>query len=40
MYTEFENELYKIKTNFELTSDILEEKYYNILKKYYGNNII
>ena len=40
MYTEFENELYKIKTNFELTSEILEEKYYNILKKYYGNNII
>lgn len=39
MYTEFENDLYKIRTNSELTSEILCEKYYNILKKYYGNNI-
>ena len=39
MYTEFENDLYKIRTNFELTSEILCERYYNILKKYYGNNI-
>lgn len=39
MYTEFENDLYKIRTNSELTSEILCEKYYNILKKYYDNNI-
>ena len=39
MYTEFENDLYKIKTNSELTSEILCERYFNILKKYYGNNI-
>ena len=39
MYTEFENDLYKIRTNSELTSEILCERYYNILKKYYGNNI-
>lgn len=39
MYTEFENDLYKIRTNSELTSEILCERYFNILKKYYGNNI-
>ena len=39
MYTEFENDLYKIRINSELTSDILCERYFNILKKYYGNNI-
>ena len=39
MYTEFENDLYKIRTNSELTSEILCERYYSILKKYYGNNI-
>ena len=39
MYTEFENDLYKIRTNYELTSEILCERYFNILKKYYGNNI-
>lgn len=39
MYTELENDLYKVKTNSELTSKILCERYYNILKKYYGNNI-
>ena len=39
MYTEFENDLYKVRTNSELTSEILCERYYNILKKYYGNNI-
>ena len=39
MYTEFENDLYKIRTNSELTSGILCERYFNILKKYYGNNI-
>ena len=39
MYTEFENDLYKVRTNSGLTSEILCERYYNILKKYYGNNI-
>lgn len=39
MYTEFENDLYKIRTNSELTSEILCARYFNILKKYYGNNI-
>lgn len=39
MYTEFENDLYKVRTNSELTSEILCERYHNILKKYYGNNI-
>ena len=39
MYTELENDLYKVRTNSELTSKILCERYYNILKKYYGNNI-
>lgn len=40
MYTEFENDLYKIRANSELTSEILCDRYFNILKKYYGNNII
>lgn len=39
MYTEFENYLYKVRTNSKLTSKILCERYYNILKKYYGDNI-
>ena len=39
MYTEFENDLYKVRANSELTSEILCERYFNILKKYYGNNI-
>lgn len=39
MYTEFENDLYKVRTNSKLTSEILSERYYSILKKYYGNNI-
>ena len=39
MYTEFENDLYRIRTKSELTSDILCERYFNILKKYYGTNI-
>ena len=40
MYTEFENDLYKIRTKSELTSEILCERYFSILKKYYGDNII
>ena len=39
MYTEFENDLYKVRTNSKLTSKILCERYYSILKKYYGDNI-
>ena len=40
MYTEFENNLYEYKQNNNLTSDILSEMYSNIIKKYYGNNVI
>ena len=39
MYTEFENELYKIKGKHELTSSLLSEKYASIIKKYYGNKV-
>lgn len=40
MYTEFENNLYKIRTDSELTSEILCDCYFNILRKYHGNNIV
>ena len=40
MYTEFENDLYKIKTKFELAPEILCERYDSIIRKYYGNNIV
>lgn len=40
MYTEFENDLYKIKSKSTLTPDILCEQYSSIIKKYYGNDII
>lgn len=40
MYTEFENDLYKIRTNSQLTPEILCERYFKILKKYHGNNIV
>lgn len=40
IYTEFENDLYKIRTNSELTSDVLCERYCSIIKKYYGSNIV
>ena len=40
MYTEFENDLYKIRTNSELTSNVLCERYCSIIKKYYGCNIV
>lgn len=40
IYTEFENDLYKIRTNSELTSDVLCERYCSIIKKYYGCNIV
>lgn len=39
MYTEFENDLYKTRIHSFLTSEILCERYYSILKKYYGDNI-
>ena len=37
MYTEFENELYKQE---ELTDELICEKYEEIIKKYYGNDIV
>lgn len=40
MYTEFENDLYQTKQNQKLTADLLSQKYENIIKKYYGNDII
>ena len=40
MYTEFENDLYKIKMKSELTSEVLCEKYARIIRKYYGDNVI
>lgn len=39
MYTELENDLYNIKKDSELTSEILCQKYLSIIKKYYGCNI-
>ena len=39
MYTEFELELYKYAANEELTINFLNNKYYKIMKKYYGNAI-
>lgn len=38
MYTEFENDLYKIRANSELTAEILCNNYYTILKEYYGDS--
>ena len=40
MYTEFENDLYKIKTKYELTPEVLCERYNSIIRKYYGDNIV
>lgn len=40
MYTEFENDLYKIKMKSELTSEVLCERYARIIRKYYGDNVI
>lgn len=39
MYTEFELELYKYASNKNLTSKILNDYYYKIIKKYYGDTI-
>lgn len=40
MYTEFENDLYKIKMKSELTSKVLCERYARIIRKYFGDNVI
>lgn len=40
MYTEFENDLYNLKSSTDLTSDVISEKYASIIKKYYGDDII
>ena len=40
MYTEFENDLYKIKMKSELTSEVLCERYARIIRKYFGDNVI
>ena len=40
MYTEFENDLYKIKTKSELSPEVLCERYNSIIRKYYGGNIV
>lgn len=39
MYTEFENDLYETKTKSDLISEILCEKYFSLIKKYYGKDI-
>ncbi len=40
MYTEFENQLYSVKMSDNLTAEILSEKYGNLIRKYYGDNIV
>lgn len=40
MYTEFENELYNTKLTKTLSAEILSEKYNQIIRKYYGDDII
>lgn len=40
MYTEFENSLYKKRENFTLTSNIINDTYREIIKKYYGNDVV
>ena len=40
MYTEFENDLYKIKMKSELTTKVLCERYARIIRKYFGDNVI
>lgn len=39
MYTEFENKLYELSKHGDLTSDILNRNYEEIIKKYYGEKI-
>lgn len=40
MYTEFENDLYSTKLSNDLTTEILSEKYRDLITKYYGKNIV
>lgn len=40
MYTEFENELYEFRKGNDLTKEVLSQKYFEIIKKYYGENIV
>ncbi len=40
MYTEFENKLYSLKNEQELTPEILASTYAQLLKKYYGPQIV
>ncbi len=40
MYTELEDELYKIRVNSNLTSDIICNKYFDLIKKYYGETAV
>ena len=40
MDTEFEDELYNYCQSEELTAPILADKYFEIIKKYYGENVI
>ena len=41
MFAEFEKDIYEMVENDEvLTSDLLCDKYYDINKKYFGNNVI
>lgn len=40
MYTEFENKLYSLKTKQDLTPEILASTYFQLLKKYYGPQIV
>ena len=41
MFAEFEKDIYDMVENDEvLTSDLLCDKYYNINKKYFGNNVV
>lgn len=40
MYTEFENNLYSIKSSEDLTVEILTKEYEKLIKKYYGEDII
>ena len=40
MYTEFEQDLYNTKLSHNLTCEILSEKYDELIRKYYGSNVI
>lgn len=40
MYTEFENYLYNTKLSQELTTEIISQKYGDLLKKYYGKKVV